>query len=160
MSPTQTTPQVGEEAPDFTLKDQDRAPVSLRDLRGKPVILVFYPAAFSEVCTAEMCTFRESMAKLNESGAQVLGISVDFPYAQKRWREDHGLEFPLLSDYDRVAIEAYGVGLTGFQGFQTPVAQRAVFVIDGKGIITWEWIAESVRLEPDYDEVLRAAAAS
>src|SRR5437588_10852420 len=105
MAQVQTqTPDVGDTAPDFTLLDSNRNAVSLGDFKGKTVILLFFPAAFSGVCTKELCTFRDSMSRLNEANAQVLGISVDLPWALKEFKKSQGLEFPLLSDFDRQVI--------------------------------------------------------
>jgi peroxiredoxin len=152
-----STPNVGAAAPDFTLKDTQMQDVSLRDFRGRTVVLLFYPAAFSGVCTAEMCTFRDNMAAFNDVNAQVLGISVDLPYAQREFKKAQGLEFPLLSDFDHTAIEAYGVVHRAFNGFTSGVAMRSVFVVDPEGVIAWEWIAERQGESPAY-EAVRAAA--
>jgi peroxiredoxin len=152
------TPEIGETAPDFTLLDTDRQPVSLREIRGSTVILVFFPAAFSSTCTKELCTFRDTAERLNESQAQVLGISVDLPWALREYRKANGFMYPLLSDFDRRVIQAYGIVDRTFQGFTSGVAQRSVFVIDPGGTITWEWVSEAQVEQPDYDQVLQAAA--
>src|SRR3954463_7911532 len=89
---------VGSKAPDFTLTNQDRQPVSLSGQRGKPVVLAFFPAAFSSVCTNELCTFRDSLAKLGQAKAQVYGISVDTFFTLKAFQDHEHLTFPLLSD--------------------------------------------------------------
>jgi peroxiredoxin len=149
-------PRIGEAAPVFILPNTDRQPVSLQDFRGTPVILLFFPAAFSGTCTKELCTFRDTAARLNESKAQVLGISVDLPWALKEYTQANGITFPLLSDYDRQVIEAYGVVDRAFQGFTSGVAQRSVFVLDSSGTTTWEWVSGKQSEQPDYDEVLRA----
>jgi peroxiredoxin len=151
------TPGVGDGAPDVTLKDTQMRDVSLNDYRGKTVILLFFPAAFSRVCTAELCTFRDGLAALNDVNAQVLGISVDLPYALREFGKAQGLEFPLLSDHDHTAIEAYGVVDHSFNGFTSGVAMRSVFVVDPAGIISWEWIANRQGEAPDYDAVRSAA---
>ena len=156
MAQVQTrTPQVGEQAPDFTLPDTDRKLVSLHDLRGKTIVLAFFPAAFSSVCTAELCTFRDSLAQLNRVNGQVVGISVDLPYSLQRFKEAERLEFPLLSDFDRTVIREYGVVDDNFGGFTSGVARRAVFVIDREGKVAWEWVADKPSQQPDYGEVLR-----
>ncbi len=85
---------VGSKAPDFTLTNQDRQPVTLSGLRGRPVVLAFFPAAFSSVCTKEMCTFRDSLARLNQADAQVLGISVDTFFTLKAFQDQQHLGFP------------------------------------------------------------------
>lgn len=152
------TPQVGEQAPHFTLTDTDMQPVSLHDFQGKTVILAFFPAAFSGVCTKEMCTFRDSLAQLNQANAQVLGISVDLPYSLKQFKEAQSINFPLLSDFDRQAIGEYGVVDNNFKGFTSGLAKRSVFVIDPSGTITWEWVADQPGQQPDYQAVLHTVA--
>ena len=157
MAQVQTSiPQVGDQAPDFTLKDTDLNEVSLHDFHGKRVILVFFPAAFTGTCTAELCSFRDSMAQLNRANAQVLGISVDLPFSLKQFRSAQGLQFPLLSDYDHVAITAYGVTFANFHNYRSDVARRSVFVIDPEGTITWRWLSDNPGQEPNYQQVLEA----
>src|SRR3954452_1278541 len=95
---------VGSKAPDFTLTNQDRQPVTLSSQRGQPVVLAFFPAAFSSVCTKELCTFEESLARLNEAKALVFGISVDTFFALKAFRDAHHLTFPLLSDFNKEVV--------------------------------------------------------
>jgi len=150
------TPRAGEPAPDFELNNTEMEMVRLKDYAGKPVILVFFPAAFSGICTAELCQFRDNMAQLNNAGAQVLGISVDLPYSLKQFAEAQGLQFPLLSDFDGEVIAQYGVGFSDFHGFRRPVARRSVFVIDGSGTVTYTWLSDNPGQEPPYDEVLAA----
>src|SRR6476469_9527437 len=125
---------VGSKAPDFTLTNQDREPVTLSKLHGKPVVLAFFPAAFSSVCTKEMCTFRDSMSRLGQANAQVYGISVDTFFTLKAFQDHEKLPFPLLSDFNKQAIRDYGVfneDMIGLKG----IAKRATFVIDKDGIV-------------------------
>lgn len=148
---------VGSRAPDFTLVDQDRQPVTLSAQAGHPVVLVFFPAAFSSVCTKELCTFRDSMARLNSAGARVFGISVDSFFALHAFREQQGLAFPLLSDFNKEVIQAYGCynpDMIGLHG----IAKRAVFVIDAEGIVRHREVLEDARNEPDYDAVFATLA--
>ena len=100
---------VGSKAPDFTLMNQDRQPVTLSQQKGKPVVLAFFPAAFSSVCEKELCTFRDSMAQLNKAKAQVFGISVDTFFALKAFHDQQNFNFPLLSDFNKQVIRDYGV---------------------------------------------------
>ncbi len=148
---------VGQKAPVFTLHDTNKQPVSLSDFAGKKIVLLFYPAAFSGVCDKEMCSFRDSIAHYNNLNAQVLGISVDGPWANKAFAEKNSVQFPLLSDYTRYVSAQYG-GLVsqfgGLPGFD--VAQRAVFVIDTGGKVTYAWVAEKPGIEPNYEEVKAA----
>jgi peroxiredoxin len=143
----------GQKAPDFTLLNTEREKISLDSLRGKPVILAFFPLAFSPVCTEEMCTFRDSLAELNNANAQVIGISVDSPFALKAFAAAQGLQFPLLSDFNREASRAYGVLNDNLLGVFQGVANRAVFVIDRDGKVAHAWVSEDPRVQPNYDEV-------
>src|SRR5262245_52958231 len=101
--------EVGSKATDFTLMNQDRQPVSLSQFKGRPVVLAFFPAAFSGTCEKELCTFRDSMTDLNQSNAQVLAISVDTFFANKAFHDQQTFNFPLLSDFNKQVIREYGV---------------------------------------------------
>ena len=148
---------VGSTAPDFTLMNQDREPVTLSQLKGKPVVLAFFPAAFSGTCQKELCTIRDSMGALNSAGAQVLGISVDTFFALKAFQDQQQLNFPLLSDFNKEIIREYGVfneDMIGLKG----IAKRAVFVLDKDGIVRHREVLEDARNEPDYKKVLDSVA--
>jgi glutaredoxin-dependent peroxiredoxin len=148
---------VGSKAPDFTLTNQDRQPVKLSEQRGGPVVLAFFPAAFSSVCTKELCTFRDSLARLNQAKARVFGISVDTFFTLKAFHDQQGYNFPLLSDFNKQAIRDYGVfneDMIGLKG----IAKRAVFVIDRDGVVRHREVLEDARNEPDYDAVFKALA--
>ena len=148
---------VGSKAPDFTLTDQDRHPVKLSEQKGKPVVLAFFPAAFSSVCTKELCTFRDSMARLNSAKAQVYGISVDTFFTLKAFQDAQGYNFPLLSDFNKQAIKEFGVfneDMIGLKG----IAKRAVFVIDKDGIVRHKEVLDDARNEPNYDKVFSTLA--
>ena len=143
---------VGSTAPDFTLTNHDRQPVTLSAQRGKPVVLAFFPAAFSSVCTKELCTFRDSIARLGNLKAQVYGISVDTFFTLKAFHDHEKLSFPLLSDFNKQVIRDYGVfneDMIGLKG----IAKRAVFVIDGQGVVRHREVLDDARNEPDYDRV-------
>jgi peroxiredoxin len=149
--------ETGSQAPDFTLMDQDRQPVTLSAERGKPVVLAFFPAAFSSVCTKELCTFRDSLTKLNAAKAQVYGVSVDTFFTLKAFADAQGLTFPLLSDFNKEVIRQYGVfneDMIGLKG----IAKRAVFVLDKGGVVRYREVLEDARNEPNYDKVLAAVA--
>jgi peroxiredoxin len=150
---------VGSHAPDFTLTNQDRQPVTLSQQRGKPVVLAFFPAAFSSVCAKELCTFRDSLARLNKVDGQVFGISVDTFFTLKAFHDQQQLTFPLLSDFNKQVIRDYGVfneDMIGLKG----IAKRAVFVIDRDGIVRHKEVLDDARNEPDYEKALAAAAAA
>jgi peroxiredoxin len=143
---------VGSKAPDFTLTNQDREAVTLSTLRGKPVVLAFFPAAFSSVCTKELCTFTDSMARLGKANAQVFGISVDTFFTLKAFQTDQKLNFPLLSDFNKEVIRAYGAfneDMIGLKG----IAKRSTFVIDKDGTVRHREVLDDARNEPDYQKV-------
>lgn len=149
---------VGAKAPDFTLPNQDREPVTLSTvLKTGPVVLNFFPAAFSSICQNQMCTFRDSSSELNAVKANVLGVSVDSFFALKAWGDQHKLNFPLLSDYNRDILDLYGVNNPDMIGLKN-IAKRAVFVIDGAGIVRYAEVLDDARNEPDYGKVKEAVA--
>ena len=149
--------EVGQQAPEFTLYDNDRQQRSLAEFRGKSVVLAFYPGAFTGVCTTEMCAFRDQMEKFNSLNSQVLGISVDGAFAQKEFSDKNNLNFPLLSDFTREVVNKYDVALENFAGMEGYVAsKRAVFVVDKGGVIRYAWTGPNPGIEPDYDEVQAA----
>lgn len=152
----------GDQAPEFTAPlvtdGETEATTFSEHLGSGPVVVAFFPAAFSSTCTAELCTFRDDFGQFNELGATVLGVSTDTSYALERFREEEGLTFDLISDNDGSIIEAYDVvddesfaskGMTG-------VATRSVFVVDGEGTIRYSWIADNPGQEPDYEAVVEA----
>jgi peroxiredoxin len=148
---------VGSKAPDFTLMNENREPVTLSSQKGHPVVLAFFPAAFSGVCTKELCTFRDSMAKLNNAKAQVYGISVDTFFTLAAFKKDQNLNFPLLSDFNKDVIQAYGAynpDMIGLKG----IAKRSTFVIDKDGVIRHAEVLDDARNEPNYDKVFETLA--
>lgn len=154
-------PEIGESAPDFALYDADKQVRKLSEFlsRGRKIVLAFYPGAFTGVCTQEMCTFRDMHEELQKLDGEVVGISVDGPFAQKAFAEKNGLKFPLLCDFDREVINKYGVvwkGLAGFEGYVS--ANRAIFVLDESGKVLFKWVAENPGKLPDFDAVKKALA--
>lgn len=144
---------VGSMAPDFTLVDQDRQPVTLSAQHGHPVVLAFFPGAFSGTCTKELCTFRDSLAVLNAADARVLGISVDTFFALKAFQQAAQLNFPLLCDFNKATIQAYGVVNPDMIGLHD-IAKRAVFVLDRQGVVRYREVLDDARDEPDYEKVM------
>ncbi len=152
------TPRVGQRVPAFTLPDVDKRSRELSEFvqRGK-VVIAFFPLAFSGACDREMCTFRDSIAKLNSVKAQVIGISVDSVYTLKVFAQTYGIEFPLLSDFNKKVIRMYGVLQDPWVNFgYKGVSKRAVFVVDGKGILRYKWTTDVPAEEPPYDQVISA----
>jgi peroxiredoxin len=149
--------KVGDNAPDFTLHDTDLKPRSLKEFLGHKVVLAFFVGAFTSVCTKEMCAFRDSMARLIDLKAQVIGVSVNDPFSNKAFAEKNRLTFPILSDYNRQAIKAYGVETLDFGGLKGyTVAKRSIFIIDKKGVVCYAWTTEDPTIEPDYKEIENA----
>jgi len=149
---------VGSKAPDFTLVNQDRDPVRLADQIGSAnIVLAFFPGAFSGTCTKEMCTLRDSMSQLNSLGAKVYGISTDTFFSLKAWGDQQRLGFPLLSDFNKEAINAYDVVNPDMIGLKK-IARRAVIAIDKKGVIRYREVLDDARNEPDYDKLKQALA--
>ena len=152
--PKPKVPEVGSKAPDFTLPDPALNMKSLQDFRGKKVVLAFFPAALSPVCTKEMCSFRDSFAEISQAGAQVVAVSIDGPFANKQFTEMHGLNFPVLSDYARDAVRKYGVVMPDLLHVkQYNAAKRSVFVIDPNGVVKYKWVSDNPLIEPNYDEI-------
>jgi len=149
---------LGKKIENFTLLDIDLNPVQLEDLlyQGKPVILVFFPAAFSPVCTKELCTFRDKMAQLNRVNAVVVAISTDSPWCLKEFAEKNRLNFILLSDYNRDVVKKYGIYHEEVAGLRM-LAKRAVLILDQNGVLRYKWISDDPRIEPNYEEVIREA---
>ena len=148
--------EVGEKASEFTLYDFDKNERRLADFlgKGRKTILAFYPGAFTGVCTKELCTFRDSLGELQKLNAQIIGISVDSPFANKAFAEKNGINFLLLSDFKREVVQKYDVvwnSLGGVNGYDT--ANRAIFILDDKGTVKYKWVAPNPGVEPDYEEI-------
>ncbi len=151
--------RVGDQAPDFTLPDVDMKPRSLHEFLGQKVVLAFFVGAFTSTCTMEACAFRDSMARLTDLHAQVIGVSVNDPFSNKGFAEKNYLPYPILSDYNREVVKQYGLELENFAGLQGyTVAKRSIFILDAKGIVRYMWVSEDPSVEPNYDEVQQALA--
>jgi len=151
---------VGSTAPNFNMYKSKSDRVELASYRGRNVVLSFFPAAFTGVCTNQVCSFRDALAGFNEMNADVLGICVDGPFTLAEFAKQNELTFPLLSDLQRTTIRDYDVYDGGFahvEGYEA--AKRSVFVIDAEGIIRYRWVAPNPGVEPDYDAVRDAVAA-
>jgi peroxiredoxin len=149
-----SAPNIGERAPEFELPDPDMKSRKLSEFYGKKTILAFFPAAESPVCTAEMCTLRDSLDSLRELGANVVGISVDGPFANKFFVQNRHLNFPVLSDYRRDVIRKYGIvmkKLGPLEGYDA--AKRSVFILDERGRVIYRSISDNPLVEPNYDEI-------
>jgi peroxiredoxin len=152
-------PETGSTAPTFTatVGTSDHEPFDLDDhLDDGPIVLAFFPGAFTPPCTNEMVALQDHLAEFHDTGATVLGVSADSPFTQAAFREEHGIEFPLVSDMAREAIRAYDLEIDipdlGLHG----IANRAVYVLDDDSTVTYQWEAEDPTTEPDYDELVTA----
>ncbi|WP_311170978.1 redoxin domain-containing protein [Halobellus ordinarius] len=151
---------VGDDAPDFTAPLADGSVNSFtlsEHLDEAPLVLAFFPAAFTGTCTTEMCTFRDRMANFEDIGATVYGISIDTPFTLNEFRDQNDLNFGLISDTNRELVDAYDVSMDFADLGVRNVAKRAVFVVDGDGTVTYEWVSDDPGVEPDYEAVAEAA---
>jgi len=149
--------KVGDKAPDFTLPDTEMKQRSLEEFVGQKVVLAFFPGAFTSTCTKEMCQFRDSMARLTDLKAQVIGISVNDPFSNKGFAEKNRLPFPVLSDYKRETIKNYGLELPNFAGLNGyTAAKRSIFILDPKGVVRYVWVSDNPAVEPNYQEIQKA----
>ena len=143
--------QTGEKAPDITLFDTDKNSVSLSDQHGKNVVILFFPLAFTGVCTAELCSVRDNIASYNNTNAQVYGISVDSLFSLGKFKAEQNLNFPLLSDFNKEAAKAFGVLYETFPAFEMQgVSKRAAFVIDKEGVIRYAEVCPTPGDLPDF----------
>lgn len=152
--------QTGTPAPEFALYDTEKNQVTLSSLKGEHILLLFFPQAFTGVCTAELCSVRDNIAQYNNVKAKVFGVSVDSVFTLARYKEDQKLNFPLLSDFNRDAITAYECAYDSFTGMgMKGVAKRSAFVIDGDGVIRYAEVLENAGELPDF-EAINACLAS
>ena len=148
------TVNVGDVAPDFELVDTELKMRTLKEFRGKKVVLAFFVAASSPVCERELCSFRDSWKEISDLNAQVIGISNDGPFANKAFATANNLNFPVLGDYASKTIRDYDIlmpDLLHVKGYNA--AKRSVFVIDEDGKVTYTWVSDDPLKEPDYNTV-------
>lgn len=146
--------QKGQQAPGFTLFDTEKKEVSLESLRGKHVVLVFFPLAFTSVCTAELCSLKDNLSVYNDLEATVLGISVDSLFSLARFKAEQQLNFTLISDFNKEVSTAYDTIYTQFGFGMKGVSKRSVFVIDKEGIVQHSEVLENAGETPDFEQVL------
>lgn len=142
--------QIGQPAPDFTLYNTDRQPVTLSQLRDKNVLLLFFPLAFTSGCTAELCTVRDTLKVYESLDAEPIGISVDSTASLKKFKEEQNLNFTLLSDFNKEASRAFdaiyeewGMGMKG-------VSKRSAFIVDKNGLVQYAEVLENASEQPDF----------
>lgn len=150
---------VGQKAPGFALYDTGKNKVTLSDYHGKNVLLLFFPLAFTSVCTAELCSIRDNISLYNASNAQVFGISVDSPYTLAKFKEEQGLNFPLLSDFNKEVSTSYGALYETFAMELKGVSKRSAFVIDKEGTVRYAQVLENAGNLPDFSAIQATLAA-
>ena len=147
------TIQVGDKAPDFKLISSETKEVALSDFQGKNVILHFFPAAFTGVCTTQLCTVRDAIHLYENDNATVLAVSVDLPFTLAKFKEDQNLNFTLLSDFNKDVSRSYGAiyenWILGLKG----VSKRAAFVINPEGIVIHAEVLENAGELPNFESI-------
>ena len=144
---------IGEQAPLFTLFDTQKNKVSLQDFQGRNVLILFFPLAFTRVCTAELCGVRDNISFYENVDAIVLGISVDSLYSLAKFKEEEHLNFPLLSDFNRTVSKAYGSLYPSFSYGMEGVSKRSAFVIDKSGLVRYAEILENAGEQPNFEAI-------
>ncbi|MEJ7769680.1 MAG: redoxin domain-containing protein [Chitinophagaceae bacterium] len=142
--------QIGQPAPDFSLFDSNKKKISLLDHKGKNVLLLFFPMAFSSVCTKELCDVRDGITEYNNANAIVYGISVDSVYTLAKFKQDQHLNFSLLSDFNKEVSTSYGALYETFGFDMKGVSKRAAFIIDKDGMVQYEEVLENASEVPDF----------
>lgn len=145
--------RIGDKAPDFSLYSSEKELIHLHDFQGKNLVLLFFPLAFTSTCTKELCAARDDMAIYNELNTEVLGISIDTVHALARFKAENQLNFKLLSDFNKEVIRAYDVIYEEYNFGMRGVAKRAVYIIDGEGIIRHIEVLEIAGQLPDLNVV-------
>ena len=146
----------GQKAPAFSLYDSDKNKINLSDLQGRNVVLLFFPLAFTSVCTAELCSVRDNLSRYDQLNAEVFGISVDSLHTLKRFKQDQQLNFRLLSDFNKEVSAVYGCLYDNFSFDMRGVSKRAAFVIDSDGIIQYAEVLENAGNQPDFAAIQSA----
>ncbi|MEY4333902.1 MAG: hypothetical protein RLZZ196_2645 [Bacteroidota bacterium] len=144
---------LGQQAPNFTLRDTEKNEVSLSQFAGKKVVLVFFPLAFTGVCTTELCSLRDSIATYNQLNAEVIGISVDSLFTLDKFKKEQSLNFTLLSDFNKEVSTAYGCLYENFVLDMKGVSKRSAFVIDAQGAVQYAEVLESAGDLPNFEAI-------
>ena len=145
--------KVGDAAPSFKLFDTNKKEVALEDYKGKNLVVLFFPLAFTSVCTTELCTMRDSLADFNALNAEVVGISVDSLFTLEKFKQQENINFPLLSDFNKETSGAYGALYQDFVLGMKGVSKRSAFVIDPSGKIKYAEVLESAGDLPNFDAI-------
>ena len=148
--------EVGQKAPDFTMLGDEGKPVTLSKALGRgPIVLSFYVWDFTNVCQGQLCALGDSLGILQQMGATVFGISTDSHHSHRVFKQQNGINYPLLSDWNKTVTKAYGVQYDKFGDFGLQgVSKRSVFVLDRDGIVRYRWVTEDPKVPPDHRRVL------
>lgn len=146
-------PDIGQYAPDFTLFDTEKNKVNLSDFKGKNILLLFFPLAFTSVCTKELCAIRDDIHRYSNANAQVIGISVDSLFSLKKYKEDQQYNFPLLSDFNKEVSALYGSLYNDWSYEMRGVSKRSAFIIDKNGKISYSEVLENASDIPDFNKI-------
>ena len=145
--------QKGDKAPDFKLFSSDKKEVSLGDFKGKNLIIHFFPAAFTGVCTTQLCTMRDDLSYYTNLNAAVVGISVDSPFTLGKFKEEQHYNFDLLSDFNKETSQAYQAFYENFVLGMKGVSRRAAFVVDSEGTIQYAEVLENAGELPNFSAI-------
>ncbi|MEM1122275.1 MAG: redoxin domain-containing protein [Bacteroidota bacterium] len=144
---------VGDKAPNFKLRDSDKNEVSLSDFEGQNVVLLFFPLAFTGVCTTELCTMRDNIGEYKDLDAQILAVSVDSLFTLEKFKAEQNLNFPLLSDFNKEVSQQYDAFYADFVLDMKGVSKRSAFVIDKAGVVQYAEVLESAGDLPNFEAV-------
>lgn len=144
---------IGQKAPEFSLFSSDKKEVTLSNFNGKNVVILFFPMAFTSVCTAELCEMRDNISTYSDLNAEILGISVDSPFTLAKFKEEQNLPFNLLSDFNKEVSQAYDTYYETFVMNLKGVSKRSAFVVDQDGVIQYAEVLESAGDVPNFQAV-------
>ncbi|MDF2450392.1 MAG: alkyl hydroperoxide reductase/Thiol specific antioxidant/Mal allergen [Bacteroidota bacterium] len=144
---------LGKPAPDFKLFNTEKKEISLTDYRGKNLVILFFPLAFTGTCTIELCTIRDNYNDYTKLNAEVIGISIDSLFVLEKYKKDQNFNFELLSDFNKTASKAYGVLYDEFVFGMKGVSKRSAFVVDKQGAIQYAEILEKASDQPNYENI-------
>ena len=142
--------QIGQSAPDFTLFNTEKQPITLSQLTGQNILLLFFPLAFTSVCTAELCSVRDNLKIYEGLNAKPLGVSVDSLYSLRKYKEEQNLNYDLLSDFNKEVSKAYDALYETFSYGMHGVSKRAAFIIDENGVIRYAEVLENAGMQPNF----------
>lgn len=145
--------EIGQPAPDFVLYNTDKKKVTLADLRGKNVLLLFFPQAFTSTCTKQLCAVRDDIGRYRNVNAEVIGISVDSVFTLKKYKEEQGYNFPFLSDFNREVSARYNSLYLEWILDMKGVSKRSAFIIDKDGLVQYAEILENAGDMPDFNDI-------